>query len=72
MPYQRDVMELLIEMGVRDKYYVVVGGGPVTPDFAQQIGADGWGLSAVSAVRICDRLLESGQQPPLVKTLIGE
>jgi methylmalonyl-CoA mutase cobalamin-binding domain/chain len=72
MPYQRDVMELLQEMGVRDKYYVVVGGGPVTADFAQQIGADGWGLSAVSAVRVCDRLLETGQRPPLAKTLIAE
>jgi methanogenic corrinoid protein MtbC1 len=72
MPYQRDVMELLQEMGVRDKYYVVVGGGPVTADFAQQIGADGWGLSAVSAVRVCDRLLETGQRPPLAQTLTAE
>lgn len=72
MPYQRDVMELLQEMGARDKYYVVVGGGPVTADFAQQIGADGWGLSAVSAVRVCDRLLETGQRPPLAKTLTAE
>jgi trimethylamine corrinoid protein len=72
MPYQRDVVELLQEMGVRDKYYVVVGGGPVTADFAQQIRADGWGLSAVSAVRVCDRLLETGQRPPLAQTLIVE
>lgn len=72
MPYQRDVVELLQEMGVRDKYYVIIGGGPVTADFAQQIGADGWGLNAVSAVRVCDRLLESGQRPPLAMTLTVE
>jgi methylmalonyl-CoA mutase cobalamin-binding domain/chain len=72
MPYQRDVMDLLQEMGLRNKYYVIVGGGPVTADFAQQIGADGWGLNAVSAVRVCDRLLESGQRPPLPRPLIVE
>lgn len=70
MPYQRDVVELLQELGVRDRYYVIVGGGPVTPEFAQEIGTDGWGLSAVSAVRVRDQLLESGQQAPLEKTLI--
>jgi trimethylamine corrinoid protein len=70
MPYQRDVVELLQELGVRDRYYVIVGGGPVTPEFAQRIGADGWGASAVSAVRACDQLLESGQQAPLEKPLI--
>lgn len=72
MPYQRDVAELLQEMGVRNNYYLIVGGGPVTADFAQQIGADGWGLNAISAVRVCDRLLESGQRPPLARTLIAE
>jgi corrinoid protein of di/trimethylamine methyltransferase len=70
MPYQRDVLELLQELGVRDKFYVIVGGGPVTEDFAQEIGADGWGLNAVSAVRICEQLLEMGEQPPLSKTLL--
>ena len=72
MPYQRDVVEMLQEMGLRDKFFVVVGGGPVTPEFAQDIGADGWGLSAVSAVRVCDQLLASGQQPPLTKPILVE
>jgi methylmalonyl-CoA mutase cobalamin-binding domain/chain len=72
MPYQRDVVELLREMGQRDKYFVIVGGGPVTVDFAESIGADGWGLNAVAAVRVCDRLLESGQRPPLAKPLAVE
>jgi methylmalonyl-CoA mutase cobalamin-binding domain/chain len=60
MPYQRDVVELLQEMGARDKYYIVVGGGPVTADFAQSIGADGWGLNAVAAVRVCERSIQAG------------
>jgi trimethylamine corrinoid protein len=72
MPYQRDVMEVLNEMGLRDRFYVVVGGGPVTPEYAQEIGADGWGLSAVSAVKVCDELLKAGQKPPVSETILVE
>ncbi len=72
MPYQRDVMELLTEMGVRNRFYVVLGGGPVTPEYARQIGADGWGLSAVSAVKVCDRLLESNERPPVQSIFLQE
>lgn len=63
MPYQRDVLSLLTEIGTRGKFYVIVGGGPVTPDFAREIHADGWGASAVSAVRVCERLLDSQHEP---------
>jgi methanogenic corrinoid protein MtbC1 len=72
MPYQRDVMDLLREMGVRDRFFVVVGGGPVTPEYARLIGADGWGVSAVSAVRVCDRLLQSNERPPVKSTFLQE
>jgi methylmalonyl-CoA mutase cobalamin-binding domain/chain len=72
MPYQKDVIAVLTEMGLRDKFFVVVGGGPVTSEFAQDIGADGWGLSAVAAVKVCDELLQSGQKPPVPKTVIIE
>ena len=43
MPYQRDVLDLLTEMGVRNRFYIVLGGGPVTAEYASRIGADGWG-----------------------------
>ncbi|MCL4393312.1 MAG: cobalamin-dependent protein [Chloroflexi bacterium] len=65
MPYQRDTVALLDEMKLRDKFYVVVGGGPVTAEFARDIHADGWGLNAVSAVRVCERLMESRFPPPI-------
>ena len=39
MPYQRDVIKVLNEMGLRQKYFVVVGGGPVTPEYAVVAGA---------------------------------
>jgi methylmalonyl-CoA mutase cobalamin-binding domain/chain len=72
MPYQRDVINFLREMGLRDKYYIVVGGGPVTPEVAVQAGADGWASNAVAAAIVCGRLMESGQRPPLLKPLMEE
>lgn len=63
MPYQRDVLALLRETGARGRYYVIVGGGPVTAEFARDIQADGWGSTAVSAVRVCERLLDSKLEP---------
>jgi|TARA_B100001964_G_scaffold230466_1_gene283998 methylmalonyl-CoA mutase cobalamin-binding domain/chain len=72
MPYQKDVLEVLNEIGRRDKFYVVVGGGPVTSEYTQSIGADGWGLSAVSAVKVCDELLKAGHKPPVPKIILVE
>jgi methylmalonyl-CoA mutase cobalamin-binding domain/chain len=63
LPYQKEVIDLLSETGQRDKYYVVVGGGPVTPEFASQIGADGWAENAAQAAGLCKRLIESGKAP---------
>jgi len=72
MPYQRDVLNILTEMGLRHKYFVIVGGGPVTSEFAVEAGADGWASNAVAASKVCGQLLESGARPPLGKTLIGD
>jgi methylmalonyl-CoA mutase cobalamin-binding domain/chain len=72
MPYQKDVIDVLREMGLRDRYFVVIGGGPVTPEYARQAGADGWASNAVTAARVCEKLLEGGQRPPLAETLVQE
>ncbi|NUQ36505.1 MAG: cobalamin B12-binding domain-containing protein [Caldilineales bacterium] len=72
MPYQQDVLNLLTETGARNRFFVIVGGGPVTSDYARRIGADGWGNSAVSAVRLCDRLLQSQETPPVSATFVQE
>jgi methylmalonyl-CoA mutase cobalamin-binding domain/chain len=69
LPYQKEVIDLLKEMGLRQRFYVVVGGGPVTPEYAAQIGADGWTANAAQAVTLCKQLIASGQTPP-VPTLI--
>jgi len=45
----KDTIEVLQEEGIRDKVKVIVGGAPVTMDFADEIGADGWAPDAVTA-----------------------
>jgi len=57
MPSQREVIETLEEMNLRDRYFVIVGGGPVSPEWADEIGADGHGKSAIQAVDVIKKLL---------------
>jgi methanogenic corrinoid protein MtbC1 len=54
MLFQRDVMELLRNKGLEDKYFVMVGGAPVTEHWAEEIGADGFARDAVAAVKVLD------------------
>jgi trimethylamine corrinoid protein len=57
MPAQREVIERLKEMGIREKYFVIIGGGPVTREWADRIGADGYGRSAIDAVALVKGLM---------------
>ena len=41
MPYLKEVIEDLSAMGIREDFKVMIGGGPVTRDYADEIGADG-------------------------------
>jgi 5-methyltetrahydrofolate--homocysteine methyltransferase len=50
MSRMREVIESLMEAGLRDRVKVMVGGAPVTEKFAQDIGADGYSPDAASAV----------------------
>jgi corrinoid protein of di/trimethylamine methyltransferase len=54
----RNVIDALKSAGLRDKVKVIVGGAPVTEEFAREIGADAYGRDAVDAVEKCIRLLE--------------
>jgi len=57
MPYQKEVIEDMASMGIRDKYKVMIGGGPVTKTFADEIGADGYGKDAIEALEVAKKLL---------------
>ena len=50
MDEMRPVIETLQEEGLRDKVKTMVGGAPVTQSFADQIGADGYAVDAITAV----------------------
>jgi corrinoid protein of di/trimethylamine methyltransferase len=57
MPMMREVIDIMKQDGVRDRFKVIIGGGPTSQAFANQIGADGYGDNAQDAVDLCDRLL---------------
>ncbi len=58
MPFMKDLIEALESVGVRDRFKVLVGGGPVTEEWARSIGADGYGKDAAEAVRVAKELME--------------
>jgi corrinoid protein of di/trimethylamine methyltransferase len=50
------VIQMLEEEGIRDQYKVMIGGGPISRAFADNIGADGYAENASSAVRVATGL----------------
>ena len=56
LPMMRDIIQMLGEDGVRDQYKVIIGGGPTSQDYADDIGADGYGETAYTAVELCNQL----------------
>ncbi len=49
MEYHKDVIDALAEVGLRDKVKVMVGGAPVSEEFAKQVGADAYAEDAATA-----------------------
>jgi corrinoid protein of di/trimethylamine methyltransferase len=52
LPQQKNIIEHLEAQGTRDKYCILVGGGCTTQDWADSIGADGYGKTAGDAVTL--------------------
>lgn len=57
MPSMKATLDVLEGAGVREQVKVIVGGAPVTDEYAQQIGADGYSPDASQAVRVTNQLL---------------
>ena len=57
MVKQKEVIDELVKMGLRKKIKVMVGGAPVTRDWVQKIGADGYSEDAIGAVGLAKQLL---------------
>lgn len=60
LPYCRDVLRLLEEQGIRDRYLVYIGGGAATPEYAHSIGADYGGPHAEAGVANILKALQKG------------
>ncbi|HHW28029.1 MAG TPA: cobalamin-binding protein [Syntrophomonadaceae bacterium] len=57
MPNMKSVIDALKENGLRDKVKVIIGGAPVSQNFADEIGADGYAPEAASAAALCKQLI---------------
>ena len=59
MTNMKTTIDAFKEAGLRDKVKIMVGGAPLTQNFADEIGADGYAPDAASAVDLISQLLAS-------------
>lgn len=60
MNEMKNVIDTLEENGLRDSVKIIVGGRPITREFADEIGADGYAKDAVEAVKVIKELVGKG------------
>ena len=58
LPAQKRTVNLFSEVGKRENYHIIVGGGAVSQEWANEIGSDGYSRDAAGAVEICKELLK--------------
>ena len=63
MPAMKTTIDALEDAGVRDLVKVMVGGAPLSAEYARQIGADGYADNATAAVRVANELAGSEGWP---------
>ena len=56
MAIQREIVNALVDQGLRDKFKVIVGGAPIDQKWADEIGADGYGANAAEAVKVVGKM----------------
>ncbi|NOX32502.1 MAG: cobalamin-binding protein [Deltaproteobacteria bacterium] len=57
MPMMKQTVDAIVESGLRDQVKILVGGAPVTPSFAEKIGADGFAADAGAASKLAKSLV---------------
>lgn len=58
MPGQKEVIDIMRDLGLRDRFKVIIGGSPTSMEWAESIGADGWAKDASEAVKVVEGLLK--------------
>jgi 5-methyltetrahydrofolate--homocysteine methyltransferase len=61
--YQKVTIEEFVKAGLRSKVKILVGGAPTSQQWADEIGADGWGKDAMLAVQLAKRLVHEPREP---------
>jgi 5-methyltetrahydrofolate--homocysteine methyltransferase len=56
MTHMKNIIQSLTDAGIRDKVKVIVGGAPVSEEFAKDIGADGFGADGFQAISVIEDL----------------
>jgi 5-methyltetrahydrofolate--homocysteine methyltransferase len=59
MPNMGKTIEAFVDAGIRSEVGIMVGGAPVTDDFAESIGADAYGKDAIACVEAANSLSAS-------------
>jgi corrinoid protein of di/trimethylamine methyltransferase len=57
MEQQKNIMDLLVQEGLKDSVKVIVGGAPVSREWAEKIKADGYSDNAIDAVKLVKELM---------------
>jgi methanogenic corrinoid protein MtbC1 len=58
--YMREIIEAIKQANLRENLKILVGGRPVTPEFAKEIGADATATNPVEALEICKNWMTQG------------
>jgi 5-methyltetrahydrofolate--homocysteine methyltransferase len=61
MVAMKEAIDSLAQAGLRDNVKVIIGGAPTSPEFAAEIGADGYGADAFDAQRVVEELLQASR-----------
>ena len=64
--YMEELIKRLTSEGKRETYRVAIGGGPINPDYAEKIGADGYSRTADLAVKMANRLMNAAPNSGLI------
>jgi methylmalonyl-CoA mutase cobalamin-binding domain/chain len=56
--YMEETINRLKHDGLKDRFKIIVGGGPIDPEWARKIGSDGYARTSVGAAKVCKELVK--------------
>lgn len=57
MTSMKEIIDAINEAGLRDQVKIMIGGAPITQEYADEIGADGYSIDAASAAQLAKNLI---------------